>query len=121
MIQEHQFRQLQNEFLGRVNHVELTHKRYLYHQINWDARLIGIRGARGTGKTTMLLQYIKEHYPDLNKVLYVSLDSFHFQLMSLFEVAEYAYTHGIEALFVDEVQQSLTCQEVAFQLPLFIL
>ena len=89
MIQEHQFRQLQNEFLGRVNHVELTHKRYLYHQINWDARLIGIRGARGTGKTTMLLQYIKEHYPDLNKVLYVSLDSFHFQLMSLFEVAEY--------------------------------
>ena len=60
MIQEHQFRQLQNEFLGRVNHVELTHKRYLYHQINWDARLIGIRGARGTGKTTMLLQYIKE-------------------------------------------------------------
>ena len=96
MIQEHQFRQLQNEFLGRVNHVELTHKRYLYHQINWDARLIGIRGARGTGKTTMLLQYIKEHYPDLNKVLYVSLDSFHFQLMSLFEVAEYAYTHEEE-------------------------
>ena len=106
MIQEHQFRQLQNEFLGRVNHVELTHKRYLYHQINWDARLIGIRGARGTGKTTMLLQYIKEHYPDLNKVLYVSLDSFHFQLMSLFEVAEYAYTHGIEALFVNEVHYS---------------
>ena len=65
MLQEHQFRQLQSEYLLHVRNVNLTHKRYLYHQINWDARLIGIRGARGTGKTTMLLQYIREHYPDL--------------------------------------------------------
>ena len=103
MIQENQFRQLQSEYLGRVKNVSLTHKRYLYHQINWDARLIGIRGARGTGKTTMLLQYIREHYSDLSQVLYVSLDSFSFQLITLYDVAEYAYTHGIEVLFVDEV------------------
>lgn len=103
MLQEFQFRQLQSEYLLHVRSVDVTHKRYLYHQINWDARLIGIRGARGTGKTTMLLQYIKEHYPDLNKALYISLDSFSFQLITLYDVAEYAHAHGIEALFVDEV------------------
>lgn len=103
MLQEIQFRQLQNEYLRRVNEVTQPHKRYLYHQINWDARLICIRGARGTGKTTMLLQYIKEHYSDLSKALYISLDSFSFQLITLYDVAEYAYTHGIEALFVDEI------------------
>lgn len=102
MIQEHQFRQLQNEYLQRVKNVDMTYKRYLYHQINWDSRLIGIRGARGTGKTTMLLQYIKEHYPDLSKALYITLDSFNFQLIALYDVAEYAHTHGIEALFIDE-------------------
>ena len=103
MLQEIQFRQLQNDYQRRVNETTQTHKRYLYHQINRDARLICIRGARGTGKTTMLLQYIKEHYPDLSKALYISLDSFSFQLFTLYDVAEYAYTHGIEALFVDEV------------------
>lgn len=103
MLQEHQFRQLKSEYLLHVRSVDLTHKRYLYNQINWDARLIGIRGARGTGKTTMLLQYIKEHYLDLDKVLYISLDSFSFQLITLYDVAEYAHSHDIEALFIDEV------------------
>lgn len=107
MLQESQFRQLQSESMRHVREVDLTHKRYLYNQINWDARLIGIRGARGTGKTTLLLQYIKEHYADLSKVLYVTLDSFSFQLITLYDVAEYAYTHGIDALFVDEVHYML--------------
>lgn len=103
MLQEHQFRQLMSDSLNRVKTVSTTHKRYLYYQINWNARLIGIRGARGTGKTTMLLQYIKEHYRDPGKTLYVSLDSLYFQLFTLYDVAEYARAHGIEALFVDEV------------------
>ena len=103
MLQEQQFLSLQNDYLRYVKGVSLTHKRYLYGQINWNARLIGIRGARGTGKTTMLLQYIKEHYPDLSKALYITLDSFNFQLITLYEVAEYAHLHGIEALFIDEV------------------
>ena len=103
MLQEQQFLSLQNDYLRYVKGVSLTHKRYLYGQINWNARLIGIRGARGTGKTTMLLQYIKEHYPDLSRALYITLDSFNFQLITLYEVAEYAHLHGIEALFIDEV------------------
>lgn len=103
MLQEQQFLSLQNDYLRYVKGITLTHKRYLYGQINWNARLIGIRGARGTGKTTMLLQYIKEHFPDLSKALYITLDSFNFQLITLYEVAEYAHLHGIEALFIDEV------------------
>ena len=107
MLQESQFRQLQSESMRHVREVDLTHKRYLYNQINWGARLICIRGARGTGKTTMLLQHILENYENIDKVLYVSLDSFSFQLITLYDVAEYAYTHGVEALFVDEVHYVL--------------
>ena len=103
MLQEQQFLSLQNDYLRYVKGITLTHKRYLYGQINWNARLIGIRGARGTGKTTMLLQYIKEHFSDLSTALYITLDSFNFQLITLYEVAEYAHLHGIEALFIDEV------------------
>ena len=102
MLQENQFRQLQIESQNRLKSVSLSHKRYLYSQINWSSRLICIRGARGTGKTTMLLQRLKEHYNNPDRALYVSLDSFSFQLISLYEVAEFAYTHGIEALFIDE-------------------
>ena len=103
MIQDNQFRMLQDEYLHRIQTTSTSHKRYLYHQINWDARLICIRGARGTGKTTMILQYIKEHYNNLSKALYISLDNFQFQLISLYDVAEYAHTRGIEALFIDEI------------------
>ena len=60
MLQEIQFRQLQNDYQRRVNETTQTHMRYLFYQINWDARLIGIKGPRGVGKTTLLLQHILE-------------------------------------------------------------
>ena len=47
--------------------------RYLYEQINWDNRLIVIKGAKGVGKTTMLLQYILRTFADKEKALYASL------------------------------------------------
>ena len=47
----------------KLAHTSLRFKRYLYVQINWDVRLIGIKGARGVGKTTLLLQHIKESFP----------------------------------------------------------
>ena len=103
MISTEDFNSLTRISVNMIQEVSMQHKRYLYDQIDWQARLICIRGAKGTGKTTMLLQYIKEHYKDLSKVLYVSLDSFLFQRFTLYDVADYAYTHGIERLFVDEV------------------
>lgn len=55
-----------------------THYRYLYNEIDWDNRLIGITGSRGTGKTTMILQHIKATFADRRKALYVSLDNIWF-------------------------------------------
>lgn len=80
--------------------------RYLYDQIQWNARMIGIKGARGVGKTTMMLQRIKEEFNDSpEKALYVSLDNMWFMTHSLSEVVEYHYTHGGTHLFIDEIHK----------------
>ena len=74
--------------------------------MNWDNRLMAIKGARGVGKTTMLLQHIKEHFVDHpERALYVSLDNLWFATRSLTEVVEYHYTHGGTHLFIDEVHK----------------
>ena len=63
--------------------------RSIMKQINWNARLIGIKGARGIGKTTLLLQYIKLHLSDrLDEVLQVSLDSIWFNANSLVDLVK---------------------------------
>jgi len=85
--------------------VSTTFKRYLYGKINWEVRLIGLMGARGVGKTTLLLQRIKEAFPNVDDALYVSLDDLWFRSHSLLALAEYADTHGISYLFLDEVHR----------------
>ncbi len=85
--------------------VDLRFKRYLYSQINWKARLIGIKGARGVGKTTMLLQHILENYKDVDQTLYVSLDDLWFSSFSLMDLVDWAYQHGIMRLYLDEVHR----------------
>lgn len=79
--------------------------RYMHSQIAWKERLIGIKGARGVGKTTLLLQHIKLSFPNLTKALYVSLDNIWFSTHTLSELANYIYTHGVEYLFLDEVHR----------------
>ena len=80
--------------------------RYLYDQINWDNWLIAIKGTRGVGKTTMMLQRIKENFADNpDKALYVSLDNLWFANHSMSEVVEYHYNHGGTHLFIDEVHK----------------
>lgn len=88
-----------------IAHIKLRHKRYLYHAINWNNRMIGIKGARGVGKTTLLKQYLKEHYLANHEALYVTLDDFWFTNHHLIDVADYHYLHGGTVLFVDEVHQ----------------
>jgi uncharacterized protein len=80
-------------------------KRYLYSQIEWGERCIGILGARGTGKTTLMLQHIKESYRSGNKALYLSVDTPYFQAHNLFEFAREFHQIGGEALFLDEVHK----------------
>lgn len=62
-----------------------TTKRYLYEKIDWSARCLGILGARGTGKTTMMLQHLTGYQPETEKALYVSIDHPRFQTRSLHE------------------------------------
>ena len=84
----------------------MSHKRSLLDAINWDSRLIGIRGARGVGKTTMLLQHIKEKYgnnPDT--ALYASMDHLYFTRHSLLDLAEEFHRRGGQCLFLDEVHK----------------
>lgn len=74
--------------------------------INWDSQMISIRGPRGVGKTTLMLQYIKMHYPTLStKVLYCSLDNFFFTNHSLLQLVEDFYKNGGEHIFLDEVHK----------------
>ena len=53
-----------------IANTKLDFKRYLFDIIQWDNRLIGIKGARGTGKTTLLLQWIKAQNLDTEKAAY---------------------------------------------------
>ncbi len=89
----------------KISMVSLDYKRPLYHIINWDNRLIGIRGPKGVGKSTLLLQHIKENFTDRSKVLYVSLDNIWFSSNSLIDLVEYHYTHGGTHIFLDEVHR----------------
>ncbi len=84
---------------------DLRFTRYLYEKINWDNKLIIIKGAKGVGKTTMLLQHILRTFADKQKALYASLDHIWFANHSLLDLAEYHYTHGGTHLFLDEVHK----------------
>lgn len=61
------------KFEIQLQNTSTDFKRYLYHKVAWDSRMIGIIGPRGVGKTTMILQYIRENL-DSKIALYVSAD-----------------------------------------------
>jgi len=76
------------------------------YEIQWNSRLIGIKGARGVGKTTLLLQYIKlKLASELDNSLYVSLDSLWFAENSLLDLADSFVKQGGKYLFLDEVHK----------------
>lgn len=81
-------------------------ERELERKISWNARLISVRGSRGTGKTTLFLQHIKKTFSNnLNKVLYVNLDNIYFSNNTLVELAEKFASRGGTHLFIDEVHK----------------
>lgn len=80
--------------------------RELMHKIHWNNRLVSIRGSRGVGKTTLMLQYIKQNYPPgTREALYCTLDSVYFSSHSILELAENFYQMGGKHLFLDEVHK----------------
>ena len=93
---------------SRINSVNTGFKRYLWNKIDWNSRLIAITGARGVGKTTLLLQYIKENLaknPD--EVIYVSLDDLYFSKTTIVDFTDEFVKRGGKYLFLDEVHKYL--------------
>jgi predicted AAA+ superfamily ATPase len=92
------------KFRGLLESVDTTFTRNLYTQINWKARGIRIDGARGVGKSTLMLQQIKNNLP-VKSTLYITLDDLYFRSHTLTEVAEEFYQQGGRHLFLDEVHK----------------
>ncbi|WP_418697069.1 ATP-binding protein [Bacteroides sp.] len=88
-----------------TNSVDMSHIRYLYDAIDWDSRMICIKGARGVGKTTLMLQRIGQSFPKSEQAIYVSLDDLWFTEHRLIDLAEYHFLHSGTHLFVDEVHR----------------
>jgi predicted AAA+ superfamily ATPase len=92
--------------VSRINSVETSFKRYLWNKINWNNRLIAITGARGVGKTTLLLQYIKENLNERpDEVIYVNMDDLYFSKNALVDFADNFVKRGGKYLFLDEVHK----------------
>ncbi|HBG70696.1 MAG: AAA family ATPase [Bacteroidetes bacterium GWF2_43_63] len=89
----------------RINNVSTDFNRGLMDSINWNARLIGIRGARGVGKTTLLLQHLNSIRKDPDEVLYASLDNLWFASHSLLDLADDFEKKGGRYLCLDEVHK----------------
>ncbi|MBR4616998.1 MAG: ATP-binding protein [Kiritimatiellae bacterium] len=87
-----------------VSNVEMSHRRYLCPQIDWDDKLICIKGPKGTGKTTLMLQHIREVFGARSeRAVYVSADHLWFSSHSMLDAVEYFDTHGYTHLFIDEI------------------
>jgi len=87
----------------KVEKTSVKFKRFLLNRIDFSQPMIGIKGARGTGKTTLLLQQMKS-LPK-GKSLYVSLDDIYFSENKLVYLAEDFHRHGGQYLFIDEVHK----------------
>ena len=94
------FRQFQNALLKTL---DTKNTRYFYDELLNNEKLLAVVGARGVGKTTTLLQYLKEHKLPNSKKLYVSIDWFDSE--SIFEIAEEFYKHEGKLLIVDEIHK----------------
>ena len=104
-MEQAELQPLYDSYHRKIAKVDLRFKRYLYSRINWKARIISIKGARGVGKTTMLLQHILENYEDIDQTLYASLDNLWFATHSLMDLVDWADRHGISRLYLDEVHR----------------
>jgi len=93
----------QSEYL--LSNTTLDFKRFLFNEIKWNNRLIGIKGARGTGKTTLSLQWLKQQDLPVTKAAYFSLDDLYFTNNSLKETIAQFHKQGGKMLVLDEVHK----------------
>lgn len=103
--QKEEMERLFESFIKKLAITNTSFVRSLMNEIEWEARLIGIKGARGVGKTTLLLQYIKLNLPMDKTVLYASVDNIWFSEHKLYDLASDFVKRGGKYLFLDEVHK----------------
>lgn len=87
-----------------IEHTNAPVRRNLMDEIDWSDRMIGIKGTRGIGKTTFLLQYAKEHFDIQDRqCLYINMNNFYFQGEGIADFAGNFYKHGGRVLLIDQV------------------
>jgi uncharacterized protein len=95
-----------NTYKRLLNATEYKYHRYIYKNFNIENRLTGLIGPRGTGKTTLLLQYIKEKIKDLDECIYTSIDNIYFSKNLLIDFVNELYEdYGIRYYFLDEIHK----------------
>jgi len=93
------------EFMeSQLKQTTSTFHRYMYDQISWESRMFGLVGPRGVGKSTMILQYIKEHR-DFRHILYIGADHLYFSSHTLIETVDEFAKEGGEQIFIDEIHK----------------
>ena len=93
------------EFMeGQLKQTTSTFHRYMFDQISWDSRMFGLVGPRGVGKSTMILQYIKEHR-DSRHILYIGADHLYFSSHTLVETVDEFVKESGEQIFIDEIHK----------------
>ena len=86
-----------------VEHTNAPIRRNLMDEIDWNDRLIGIKGTRGVGKTTFLLQYAKEKFGNSRSCLYINMNNFYFSQCSLVQFAGEFVKRGGKVLLIDQM------------------
>ena len=86
-----------------VEHTNAPVRRDLMDEIDWNDRLIGIKGTRGVGKTTFLLQYAKEKFGTDHSCLFINMNNFYFSKYTLVELAAEFVKRGGKVLLIDQV------------------
>ena len=89
----------------KISNQDINFSRYLINKLPWNDRLMGIKGFRGVGKTTLMLQYIKKNYNLSDEALYISLDNFYFLENSLIDLVDQFVSKGGKHLFIDEIHK----------------
>ncbi|HEY3372767.1 MAG TPA: AAA family ATPase [Prolixibacteraceae bacterium] len=92
------------QFLKLLKETDTSFFRYIYSEINWKSRMIGLTGPRGVGKTTLVLQHIKKNLNPA-ETLYVTAEDFYFADNRLIDLADTFVKRGGKYLFVDEIHK----------------
>ena len=103
-MEEADIRPLRDASDRLVAEVVMDFRRYLVPMIDWKDRLVCIKGPKGVGKTTLILQHIRETFgARSDRAVYLPADHIWFSSHDMLDAVEYFYTHGFTHLFIDEV------------------